>query len=150
MQLSDTVRSILDQKGRCVYSVEPHLCVLDAIQQMSDLEVGAVLVMSEDRLYGIFSERDYARKVILQGKASKDTAVADVMTPDPVTVTPEHSIDECMALMTDHRIRHLPVVNERGSVEGVISIGDLVKAIISAHEATIAHLHSYIAGAYPG
>jgi CBS domain-containing protein len=149
MQLSDNIRSILADKGTLIFSVSPSSPVYDAIETMSDRHIGALLVMSGSELVGIFTERDYARKLILQGKSSKDTTVAEVMTPDPLTVAPEDSIDHCMHLMTENRVRHLPVM-ESGQVVGVVSIGDLVKAIISAHEATIAQLHSYIAGVYPG
>ena len=111
-------------------------------------EVGALLVVSGRELVGIVSERDYARKVILLGKSSKDTTVAAIMTPSPVTVTPAHTVDDCMRLVSEHRIRHLPVV-ESGEPVGMISIGDLVKAIISSQAFTIDQLHTYIGADYP-
>jgi CBS domain-containing protein len=115
---------------------------------MSEKQVGALVVLSEAKVTGIVSERDYARKVILQGKSSKQTLVRDIMSSPVVFVTPDTTVDECMRVMTDRRLRHLPVL-EGERVAGMISIGDLVKWIISAHEQTIHDLHSYIAGTYP-
>jgi CBS domain-containing protein len=148
MNHSDAIRCVLRDKGREVYSVTPDASVLDALALMADREIGALLVMREDgRLCGLISERDYARKVILQGRSSRDTEVADIMTEGVVTVTPSHTVDECMKLMTELRIRHLPV-QEGNTVVGVVSVGDLVKYVISAQLHEIESLHAYIAGTY--
>ena len=144
-KFSDSVESILKQKPGNVWSISPDRSVYEAIQEMADKQVGALLVMSEGALVGILSERDYARKVILQGRSSKDTPVSDIMTSPVLFVTPVNTLDECMALMTAHRIRHLPVMKGQ-QVVGVVSIGDLVKWIISAQEETIRHLEHYITG----
>lgn len=149
MDLVDTVKSLLKQKGRDIWSVSPEACVYDAVEMMADKQVGALLVISEGRLVGVISERDYARKVILQGKSSKQAQVKEIMTSPVIFVAPEHTVEECMRIMTNSRIRHLPVVDNE-KVLGVISIGDLVKSIISAQEETIHQLKHYIAGSYPG
>lgn len=145
IKLSDTVDLILKQKGREVWWVSPELSVYEAIEKMADKEVGALLVMSEGALVGIVSERDYARKVILKGRSSKSTRVKDIMTSPVVYVTGTQTLDECMALMTGRRIRHLPVM-EGQNIRGMVSIGDLVKWIIAEQAATIRHLEDYIAG----
>jgi CBS domain-containing protein len=145
IKLSDKVDLILKEKGSDIWSVSPLQSVYEAIEKMADKQVGALLVMSDGVLVGIVSERDYARKVILQGRSSKNTQVKQIMTSPLVCVTPAHTLDECMALMTTHRIRHLPVMKEQ-HVLGVVSIGDLVKWIISEQEATIRHLEHYITG----
>jgi CBS domain-containing protein len=147
MQLNDPVRSILQRKHGEVWTITPHASVYEAMAMMSDRNIGALLVMEEGLLAGIISERDYARNIALKGKSSRETEVREIMRT-PVTVTPDHTVDQCMALMTGERVRHLPVI-EGGAVIGVISIGDLVNWIISSHEDTIKHLHSYIAGSYP-
>jgi len=140
-----TVESILKTKGHQVWSVTPQSTVLDALRMMAEHEIGAVLVLQKEELLGIITERDYARKVVLAGRSSKDAKVSEVMTTNMVCVAPERSVDECMALMTDKRLRHLPVLKDR-RVVGLISIGDLVKSKIDDQEFTIAQLQSYIAG----
>ena len=149
MKPVDTIESVLKFKGRQVLSVAPTTTVYEAIEKMSEKGVGALLVMSEGKLDGIISERDYARKVILKDRSSKHTEVRDIMTRPVITVTPADTVEECMRIVTENRIRHLPVV-DRDRVVGVISIGDLVNWTISAHEETIGQLKSYIAGQYPG
>ena len=140
-----TVAQILQGKGHEVWSVSPATLVYNALKLMAEKNVGALLVLEGDELQGIFSERDYARKVILEGKSSRDIPVKEIMSPEVFTALPEQSVEECMAQMTDKRIRHLPVV-EGGRVIGVISIGDAVKAIISEREFTIQQLENYITG----
>ncbi len=140
-----TVRQILGSKGRDVWSVSPDATVYDAIKLMAEKNAGALVVLEGDLLRGIISERDYARKVILKGKSSKEIPVKEIMSVDVVTIRPEQSIEECMSLMTHKRIRHLPVLEENKLV-GVISIGDVVKAIISEQEFTIKQLENYITG----
>jgi CBS domain-containing protein len=148
MGLNDTVRAVLDHKGVGVCAVTPETPVYEALEIMADKDIGAVLVMDEADLCGIFSERDYARKVILQGKASRETTVGELMTSPAIVATLDLSVDDCMRLMTDYRIRHLPVTGE-DAVIGVLSIGDLVNWIIRRQEEEIHHLHHYIAGSYP-
>ena len=138
-----TVRELLAKKGSEVWSVSPDATVYAALQLMAERNVGAVLVLSGQRLAGILSERDYARQVILKGKASRDTPVHEIMTTRLVTVSPERTIEDCMALMTDKRIRHLPVTSGE-TLLGVLSIGDVVKAVISEKEFLIEQLEGYI------
>ena len=146
---SDTIHSVLEIKGRQVWSVTPTTVVFEAIRAMSSKGVGALLVMSEDKLYGIVSERDYARKVILRDRSSRMTQVREIMSTPVLTVTPKGTVGECMRLMTEHRIRHLPVlVGDR--VVGIVSIGDLVNWIVTTQEEMIGQLEGYIAGKYPG
>ena len=138
-----TVRTLLEGKGRAIYSVEPQAAVLDAIRLMAERGVGALAVMRGPKLEGIVSERDYARKVILRGRSSADTPVRDIMTSPVLTVSLETSVQACMQLMTDRKVRHLPVV-ENSRVIGMISIGDLVKAVIADQQQHIEQLESYI------
>jgi CBS domain-containing protein len=138
-----TVRHLLDRKGRGIFSIGPEDPVLEAIRLMAERHVGALLVMRGTELAGIVSERDYARKVILRGRSSADTPVSQIMTSPVTTVSVDHTVQECMELMTERRIRHLPVV-EGERVLGVVSIGDLVKAVIEEQQHTIEQLESYI------
>ncbi len=138
-----TVQQLLDSKRHRLVSVSPDSTVLDALKLMAEKEIGAVLVIEGELLAGIFSERDYARKVVLHGKSSKDTPVREIMTDEVVCVRPEQTIEDCMGLMTDKRIRHLPVFDSK-NVVGVISIGDVVKEMLSEQEFVIKQLESYI------
>jgi len=138
-----SIRQLLSKKGYDVLSILPSATVFEAITKMAEHGVGALVVLEDGRLVGIITERDYARKVILKGRSSKDTLVREIMTPDPVTVRPEQTVTECMELMTDKRIRHLPVVSE-GKLMGIISIGDVVKEVISHQAAMIEQLENYI------
>ena len=139
-----TVRQLLEAKSAEVHSIGPDAPVIDAIRLMAERRIGALLVMEGARLAGILSERDYARKVVLQGRSSKDTPVRDIMTAQVITVAPQDSTDRCMQLVTDSRIRHLPVL-EGDQVVGVVSIGDLVKAVIADQRQELDHLQRYIA-----
>ena len=139
------VKQLLDTKGRDILSISPDASVLDAIKIMAEKGIGALVVLQDTALVGVVTERDYARKVILKGRSSENTLVSEIMTAKVITTTGDDSVDECMNMMTDRRIRHLPVVDGE-SVIGIISIGDLVKAVIADQKAEIEHLEHYISG----
>ncbi|NHZ71070.1 MAG: CBS domain-containing protein [Proteobacteria bacterium] len=143
--MQKNVRNIIDAKGQDVWSIDANISVFEALEVMADKNVGALVVTTGGELSGILSERDYARKVILLDRGSRDTKISEIMTPDPVTVSPTDSVTDCMQLMTDRRIRHLPVVDE-GALVGVISIGDVVRHVIDGQKFMIEQLESYISG----
>lgn len=149
MQNNAKIGALLDAKGDAVHTISPGATVYDAIAQMADHGVGALLVMEGSHLLGILSERDYTRKVILQGRSSREALVEEIMTQRVLTATPHETVEDAMRTMTENRVRHLPVMDGT-RVIGIVSLGDLVKWIISAHEETIAHLRHYIAGGYMG
>lgn len=146
MKVLDSVSMLLRQKGNEVFSLPSDASVYSAIEMMADRHVGALLVVDNGRLVGVVSERDYARKVILNGRASKDTFVHEIMTLSPITIRCETSVEDAMRTMTENHIRHLPVINASGQIAGVLSIGDLVNWIVSSQHEAIAHLEHYIAG----
>jgi CBS domain-containing protein len=148
MKLTEPISAILNRKGSEVWCVAPGQSVYEAIEMMADKAVGVLLVISDDKLVGIISERDYARKVVLRGRSSKATRIEEIMTSPVIFVTPKHTVDDCMVVMTNHRIRHLPVM-ENNRLVGIISIGDLVKWIISQQDERIQQLETYITGSYP-
>ena len=143
------VRNILESKSREIFSIPPETIFYHALEIMHDKNVSALVVMKRDKLAGIFTERDYARKVILKGRSSKDTQVIEIMTSPVIYVTPQETVDDCMRMMTTNRVRHLPVVEDE-KVVGIVSIGDLVNWVVSAQADAISQLHSYITGTYPG
>jgi CBS domain-containing protein len=145
MTSSGTIREILAHKGGSIWTVSPETTVYDAIKLMAEKNVGALLVTRQDKLAGIISERDYTRKVILMGRASKDTRVNEILSGHVVSVSPDHTVEQCLRLMTEHRVRHLPVLNG-DMIVGIVSIGDLVNSIISAQSSTIHQLETYITG----
>ena len=148
MKSSGTVSALLHHKGSAIWSVSPETTVFEAIQLMADQNIGAVLVMSGAKLTGVFTERDYTRKVALHGKSSRETRVREIISPETIYVGLQHSVEECMKLMTEHRVRHLPVVEDE-KVVGLVSIGDLVNWIISTQSAQIDQMAQYISGGYP-
>lgn len=142
-----TVQDVLNDKGRRVWTISPGAKVIDALKLMSDKDIGAIVVTERESLVGILTERDYARKVMLRGKSSLDTPVKDIMTSGVYYVDPETTTQECLALMTKNRIRHLPVIRDR-KLLGIVSIGDVVKSVISQQKIALDHLESYITGKY--
>lgn len=140
-----TVKNIIDAKGNATFTITPQTSVYHALELMVEKNVSALLVMENDELAGIFTERDYARKVVLKGRSSKETNIAEIMTKDLITVSPASTIDECMELMTGKFIRHLPVVDQ-GRLAGIISIGDVVRQIIQEQRSIIGHMEQYISG----
>jgi CBS domain-containing protein len=144
-ELRATVRTLLKQKSGEIWTIAPEACVYDAIKLMAEKRIGSVLVMDAGRLVGILSERDYARKVVLQDKSSKTTAVQEIMTAPVVSVSMDNTVGECMRIITEKRIRHLPVIEE-DAVAGIVSIGDLVNWVINEQQQTIRHLEAYITG----
>lgn len=143
--MTTSVRQVLEAKGTMTLSLPPTATVYEALELMAKNDVGSVVVADGDCLMGMFTERDYARKLILQGRSSKDTRVSELMTSNVLTISPTQTIEDCMAMITDNRVRHLPVV-EKGRLVGIISIGDVVKAVIADQQRTIQQLSSYIAG----
>ena len=149
MDVSGTIEAILGQKGGEIFSISPDATVYEAIELMANKNVGALLVVHDGHLFGMISERDYTRKIMLRGKRSRETQVREIMSSDLTIVTPREPVENCLRMMTEKRIRHLPVV-EGDMLRGVISIGDLVKWVIASQSAAIAHLESYISGGYTG
>jgi CBS domain-containing protein len=144
-EYSTRIQTLLRNKPATLWSVSPTDSVYVALEKMAEKSVGALPVMDGSRLVGMFSERDYARKVVLEGRSSRETTVAEIMSTPVLTITPEHTIGECMEIVTNQRIRHLPVL-DKDQVVGIISIGDLVNFVITEQQATIEHLHAYITG----
>jgi CBS domain-containing protein len=146
MKVVDPVSMLLRQKGSDIFSLPSDATVYSAIELMADKRIGALLVVDEGHLVGVISERDYARKVILMGRSSRDTFVREIMTPNPVTIHCGTTVDEAMRIMTENRFRHLPVIDSQAKIAGVLSIGDVVNWIVTSQDAAIAHLEHYIAG----
>ena len=145
MNPNATINDILSLKGSNTWSISPEATVFEALQMMADKNVGALLVTENDKLVGIVSERDYTRKIVIKGKSSKTTAVKEILSSQVISVTPSHTVEDCMRLMTDHHFRHLPVL-DGDRIAGIVSIGDLVNWIISAQTSTISQLQTYITG----
>lgn len=146
MKVLDSVSAILKEKGSEVWSIGPDATVYESLELMASKSVGALLVMEEDRVLGMLSERDYARRIVLHGRSSKATRVSEIMSAPAITITTDATVDDAMRLMTEKHVRHLPIMGEDGGVVGVVSVGDLVKWTISSHEKTIEQLESYISG----
>lgn len=149
MNVESPIRAVLERKGTCIWSVSPGQTVYEAIALMAEKNIGAAPVVSNGKLLGMFSERDYTRKVILQGRASRDTKVEEIMSTELHTVSTADSVQNCLEIMTNSRIRHLPVL-EDGNLVGIISIGDLVNWVIAVQSNEIEELHRYMSGSYPG
>ncbi len=149
MDVTGTIEAILSQKGTEIYSISPDATVYEAVALMADKNVGALLVVRDGTLVGLISERDYTRKVMLRGKRSRETFVHEIMSSDLTVISPREPVENCLRMMTDKRIRHLPVV-DGDTIRGVISIGDLVKWVIATQSAAIQHLEMYISGGYTG
>lgn len=149
MEIKTAAKTLLEHKSRDIWSISPAVTVLEAIKTMAENNVGALPVVEGGKLVGMISERDYTRKVMLKGRSSRDTSVGDIMTRDVVTVSPDQSVSECMSIITENRVRHLPVV-DGAQLVGIISIGDLVRWTIATQRMTIEQLEAYIAGGYPG
>ena len=149
MDVTGTIDAILAQKGSEIFSITPEATVFDAVELMATKNVGALLVIQDGKLVGLISERDYTRKVMLRGKRSRETQVREIMSTDLTVVSPREPVENCLRMMTDKRIRHLPVLDGE-TIRGVISIGDLVKWVIATQSAAIAHLEMYISGGYTG
>jgi CBS domain-containing protein len=149
MNIAGTIDCLLNRKGTNVWSIDPDATIFEAIRLMAEKNIGALLVMRGEKLVGIFSERDYARKVVLKGKTSKQTPVREIISNPVISVEPGETVEECMRLMTEHRVRHLPVL-DAGKVVGIVSIGDLVNWIISAQSVALTQMEDYISGKYPG
>src|SRR5579872_965086 len=149
MNITGTIDSLLNQKSPAIWSVPPDSTVFDAIKLMAHKNIGALLVMEGNALAGIFSERDYTRKIALKGKSSKSTAVREIISTPVISVAPGDTVEDCMRLMTEKRVRHLPVL-DNGKVVGIVSIGDLVNWIISAQSIALNQMEDYISGKYPG
>jgi len=150
MKTAHPISSLLHQKTSALWSVTPDTTVFDAIRLMAEKNIGALPVLAGEELVGIFTERDYTRKVALMGKTSKDTRVREIIAREIVAVSPRDSVEDCMRLMTEHRVRHLPVIEAGTKLVGIVSIGDLVNWIISTQNATIEQMEQYIAGGMPG
>lgn len=150
MDHQGTVRDLLQGKSGNMWTTQPDCTVYEAIRQMGEKDIGALVVLEDGKVVGVLSERDYSRKVVLMGRTSRDTLVGDIINRDVVTVTEHDSISDCMKLMTRNRIRHLPVINGDGGLLGVVSIGDVVNWVIHLQNHTIQQLHGYISGEYPG
>ena len=149
MDVTGTIDAILAQKGTEIFSITPEATVFEAVELMANKNVGALLVIQNERLVGLISERDYTRKVMLRGKRSRETQVHEIMSSDLTVVSPREPVENCLRMMTDKRVRHLPVLDGE-TIRGIISIGDLVKWVIATQSAAIAHLEMYISGGYTG
>jgi CBS domain-containing protein len=149
MDVSGTIEAILAQKGTEIFSVSPDATVFEAVEIMANKNIGALLVVENDKLVGLISERDYTRKVMLRGKKSRETKVREIMSSGLTVVTPREPVENCLRMMTDKRVRHLPVLDGE-TIRGIISIGDLVKWVIATQSAAIQHLEMYISGGYTG